>query len=139
MAEVVLVALVDDRGWVLLQERDSNAPLDPDRWTLPGGGVEPGECDAEAAARELFEETGLRDDLASLGSYVVACAFHGEDDVALFGARTSASDADVVLGEGRRIVFVDPSELDSLDLTDPARALLPKVLALHGGGWPVGG
>lgn len=27
-------------------------------WTLPGGGIEPGEAPADAAVREIFEETG---------------------------------------------------------------------------------
>ena len=129
MARVVQVGLVDDRGWVLLQERDSFAPVSPDQWTLPGGGIEPGESDGEAAARELAEETGLADALGPLGVHVVPCSVHGTDEVALYGARTTATDADVVLGEGRRIVFVDPATVPDLDATDALRALLPVVLA----------
>jgi 8-oxo-dGTP pyrophosphatase MutT (NUDIX family) len=129
MARVVMVGLVDDRGWVLLQERDSFAPVDPDRWSLPGGRVEDGETDPVAAHRELEEETGLRHALSSLGVHDVACSVHGQDTVALFAARTTATDADIVCGEGRQIVFVDPATSGSLDLTDPTRALLPVVLA----------
>jgi len=55
MTLVALIGLVDQRGWVLLQERDEHAPVDPDRWSLVGGGVEPGECPTAAAHRELAE------------------------------------------------------------------------------------
>ena len=33
--------------------------VDP-KFSMPGGGIEPGESPADAAVRELFEETGLR-------------------------------------------------------------------------------
>jgi 8-oxo-dGTP pyrophosphatase MutT (NUDIX family) len=34
--------------------------IDNGRWCLPGGSMEPGESAAEACAREVWEETGLR-------------------------------------------------------------------------------
>jgi ADP-ribose pyrophosphatase YjhB (NUDIX family) len=50
--------VVDERGRLLLVRRGT----EPGRglWSVPGGRVEPGESDAEATAREVLEETGLR-------------------------------------------------------------------------------
>jgi 8-oxo-dGTP pyrophosphatase MutT (NUDIX family) len=51
--------LVDDAGRVLLIERDVVRTGDPRHEVrLPKGHVEPGETDAEAALREVCEETG---------------------------------------------------------------------------------
>lgn len=61
MVGIVLAAsavITDDAGRVLLVLRGTEP--EKGRWSVPGGSVEPGETLAEAAAREAFEETGLR-------------------------------------------------------------------------------
>ncbi|ROQ72958.1 RNA pyrophosphohydrolase [Streptomyces sp. ADI92-24] len=66
------VVLVDDTDRVLLLKSHAD-PADPGSdhsWCTPGGGVEEGESLAEAAARELREETGLSVDVKDLGPKV---------------------------------------------------------------------
>lgn len=44
-------------------------------WTMPGGGLEPGEDPAAAARREVLEETGFHvelDDILGVDSHVIA-------------------------------------------------------------------
>ena len=55
--DIVLLTVVDRRLSVLLIQR-GNPPYEG-AWALPGGFVEPDEDLAEAAARELLEETGI--------------------------------------------------------------------------------
>ena len=67
LLEVPAVSVVvrDDAGRVLLV-RHSNG----DVWVTPGGAVEPAEIPAEAAVREMWEETGLEVELTRvLGVY----------------------------------------------------------------------
>ena len=48
------VIIPDEQGRILLQKR-----TDGDWWSLPAGGMEPGETPTQAAMREVREETGL--------------------------------------------------------------------------------
>lgn len=65
------VLLVDSRDRVLLFR--GGDPIAPERgtwWFTPGGGLDEGESYADAAARELCEETGLSVTPADLGRRV---------------------------------------------------------------------
>ncbi|MBI2245392.1 MAG: NUDIX hydrolase [Nocardioides sp.] len=127
------VLLVDPRGWVLLQERDERPVIDPDRWGLVGGHVEPGEEFQAAAYRELAEETGIRLAPGELSLWRDTEVFHEAygtvDVVQVWVGRTTLTDADIVVGEGRRIVFVDPDRARALDLTASASRIVPEFLA----------
>lgn len=54
------VILVDGQDRVLLFRGGDPAEPESSYWFTPGGGLDPGESPSEGAARELYEETGLR-------------------------------------------------------------------------------
>lgn len=126
------VLLVDAAGRVLLQHRDEHAPRAPLQWGMVGGAVEAGEPPEAAAYRELAEETGLvlaSGELAHWRSEAFAWSDGSVADYHLYVARSAATDADVVLGEGLAIVFVAPEEIDALPLTESGRHFLTAFLA----------
>ncbi len=57
----VSVVVRDTQGRLLMIRRTDN-----NYWSIPGGGVEPGESVREAAIREVAEETGLSCDITGL-------------------------------------------------------------------------
>lgn len=67
---VASAVLIDDRGCLLLQQRDHQPELPyPGWWTLFGGAVEAGETPAAAIRRELYEELRLHADARYWFSY----------------------------------------------------------------------
>jgi 8-oxo-dGTP pyrophosphatase MutT (NUDIX family) len=62
------IVLIDEQNRIFLLKTHFDPEVGlPPRWLTPGGGIDDGETTLEAAARELFEETGLRVDPEVLG------------------------------------------------------------------------
>ena len=126
------VLLIDRRGWLLLQERDEHPVIDPEKWGFVGGHVEDGEDYVPGAYRELEEETGIQLEPGELTFWREFEVFHEAygtlDTMHVFVAPTHLGDEDIVVGEGRRIVFVDPTAASGLDLTTAAAIALPALL-----------
>jgi len=62
------VILIDREGHFLLMNTHYDARLQlPPRWITPGGAIDPGESVADAAVRELLEETGMNVAVEALG------------------------------------------------------------------------
>ncbi|MFN8168981.1 MAG: NUDIX hydrolase [Candidatus Nanopelagicales bacterium] len=126
------VILVEPRGAVLLQLRDDRTPVSPDQWSIVGGAIDADEDAEQAARRELLEETGLSVEgplvVVAEGVYPASVGA-GTTEWHLYAAATTATDDDVVLGEGRALVFVAHDDVLDLDLGTSARRFLPAFLA----------
>ncbi|CAM3611724.1 NUDIX hydrolase [Nocardioides marinus] len=133
MHRFACVVLVDRHGRLLLQERDEHPVIDPEKWGMCGGHLEPGEDPLTGAVRELEEETGVLLAPEDLTLVEVATVFHAaydsHDELSFYAAAVDLTDDDVVCGEGRQIVFVEAGRVLDLDLTGSARQVLPGFLS----------
>lgn len=125
-------------GRVLLARR-ARTPL-AGVWSLPGGLVEAGERLAAAAAREVFEETGVRAEIAAPADIVEiirrdeAGAVATHYIIVCFAARW-ISGAGVVSDEASEIAWLSPPELGGLTITDGTLEVIAKAAALIGADW----
>lgn len=83
-APVAAVGVVCMRGDDVLLVRRGKPPLE-DEWSLPGGRIEWGERAADAALRELKEETGCDAELIGLIDVVDAVLSRRAGDVSPWG------------------------------------------------------
>lgn len=117
--------IVDDRNRVLLVQRGTEP--EKGRWSVPGGSCEPDETYAEAAAREAFEETGLR---VAVGRELWVAMIPAGDgrvfEVHDFAA--TVVDGELVPGDDAADArWVSESDLDQLPLTHDLAGYLRRA------------
>jgi 8-oxo-dGTP diphosphatase len=129
---IAMAVVVGRSGAVLLQLRDADARADPNRWSPPGGHIEPGESPEQAARRELTEETGL----VAGGKLTPIWQGTTPDRTTpdrlvewhVFATAIAAGQQDVFLGEGQAMEFIAVDKIAELELSDVAARVLPGFL-----------
>ena len=108
--------MTDGQGRLLMIKRghEPGAGL----WSIPGGRIEPGETDAEALVREMFEETGLAVEVGPLIGSVRRPGLDGAViDIRDYAATVTGGTLRVG-DDAADARWVAPGELESLAITE---------------------
>ena len=131
--EVVLAAIVDDRGRLLVQPRVSDDLL-AGSWELPGGKVLPEEDHAAALVREVEEETGLAVRVGELA--LALCHEYPDRRVALYAYLCES------LGSSRPVRWARwaaPAEYRAMPIPEANGPILDAIERRLAGTDPAGG
>ena len=134
--QLVLVPAVaaivrDGGGRVLVLQK-----VEDGRWSLPAGGIDPGEAPHQAVARELAEETGLVARsarlVAALGGEPFRTRYPNGDavefTVCVFECAVDAGEPVAADGEAGRFAWVAPERVaERLDLPYPPELFAPTT------------
>lgn len=120
-------------GEVLIVER-AKPPL-AGVWSLPGGHVEPGEAAADAAVRELLEETGVTAEVLGVAGTreIIRKTAEGHVEahyVIIAHAGIWRSGEPVAASDVSAARFVDPAELSHYRMTEGAGEIILKAAAM---------
>jgi 8-oxo-dGTP diphosphatase len=108
--------VTDEQGRLLMIKRghEPGAGL----WSIPGGRIEPGETDAEALVREMFEETGLA---VEAGPLIGSVRRPGLDGAVIDIRDYAATVTGGTLRPGDDAAdarWIEAADLDSLEITE---------------------
>lgn len=125
-------AIFDEaRKKVLLQRRADNG-----RWSLPGGGMEPGESAAETCVREVLEETGLQISVRRLvGVYtdphfVIEYADGNRWQIVAFHFEAEVTGGELTLNEEtKELAYFSLREIEDLDLMEHHQVRIDDAFA----------
>jgi 8-oxo-dGTP pyrophosphatase MutT (NUDIX family) len=132
LVPAVSAVVADDQGRILLHRRSDNA-----KWSIPGGRVELGESVADAAVREVREETGIEvTPIGIVGVYSDPRSVVAYDDGEVrqqfsicLACRHVGGSLSAISDESLEVRFVAPQDIGGLELSPAIRLRVDDYLA----------
>ena len=124
------VGVIIFRGDDVLLIQRGTAPRKGE-WSIPGGRIEPGENERQAALRELTEETSIR--AAILGKVAaIAANFEGFDYILHdYAARWEAGEP-IAGDDAAQAKFIPMTEIDALGMWGKTTEVIKLAYSLYG-------
>ncbi|MDP1743890.1 MAG: NUDIX hydrolase [Candidatus Amesbacteria bacterium] len=126
------VIIIRDDGTMLIQHRDNKSSIsNPGKWCIPGGMVQAGEINEDAARREIWEECGYNIDKLSILEDQEYTLNDGERAVRHIYWAIYDGTSKIKCLEGQEIKFLFLNEILDLDVTSGQKELFLKVYNLY--------
>ncbi len=128
----IAVVTTDKR---ILLNKEYRYVIDTYSWEIPGGGIDEGETEEEAAKRELYEETGIQvNKIERLNLFYPLNSFNSESVTVFFtvieptSITTAKTETDEQVSEQRYVTFTNA--LDMIDRGEINDAMTANVIQI---------
>ena len=112
---VVHICIINRKGEMLIQQRQSSRKSWADMWDVSvGGGVLTGETSCQAAERETAEELGLKIDFSDMRPAFTVNFIHGFDDYYIVRSDPDISSLKLQQEEVKDVRWAGPDEIISM-------------------------
>lgn len=125
----VTCAIIERDGLVLATKRSAAMSM-PNKWEFPGGKIDPGETAEECLRRELYEELGIG---ARIGpSLPTSTHQYPTFTITLHPFVCTIEEGEIVLHEHAALLWLQPSELHSLDWAEADVSVVAVYVSTSG-------
>lgn len=127
--QIVHVCIFNDKNEMLIQQRQASKKTWPNYWDISVGGCSiAGEVSSVSAARELFEELGIKYDFSSMRPQLTINFTEGFDDIYLINLNINLSDCVLQSKEVQSVAWASREKIKDMIADESFMPYVPSFV-----------